>query len=52
MNLHKTLYPGNVIDRLYVKRKEERRGIDSIESEVDTGIQEVEECAKTVKTAM
>ena len=34
--IHKALHPRDDIDRLYVSRKERRRGLASIEDNVDT----------------
>ena len=43
MTLHKTLYPRDDVDRLYVPRKEGGRGLASIEDSVDTSIQRLED---------
>ena len=43
MTMHKVLNPRNVIDRLYVSRKEGGRGLASFEVVVDTTIQWLEE---------
>ena len=34
--MHKALHPRDDVDRLYVSRKEEGRGLTSIEDSVDT----------------
>ena len=39
MTMHKALYPRDDVDRRYVSRKEEGRGLASIEDSVDTSIQ-------------
>ena len=39
MTMHKTLYPRNDIDRLYVSRKENGKGFASIQDSVDASIQ-------------
>ena len=39
MTMHKALHHGDDVDRLYVSRKEEGRGLASIEDSVDTSIQ-------------
>ena len=36
--MHKALHPRDDVDRLYVSRKEGRRGLASIEDSVDTSI--------------
>ena len=38
MTMHKALYPRDANDRLYVLRKEGRRGLTSIEDSVDASI--------------
>ena len=43
MTMHMALYPRDDVDRLYVPRKEERRGLSSIEDSVDTSIQRLED---------
>ena len=43
MTMHKALYPRDDIDRLYVSRKERRRGLASIEDSVDASIQRLED---------
>ena len=35
MTMHKTIHPRDDVDRLYVSRKEGRRGLVSIEDSVD-----------------
>ena len=42
MTMHKTLHPRDDVDRLYVSRKEEGRGLASIEDSVDASIQRLE----------
>ena len=37
--MHKALHPGDDVDRLYVLRKQGRRGLDSIEDSIDTPVQ-------------
>ena len=39
MAMHKALHPRNDVDRLYVSRKEEERGLGSTEDSVDASIQ-------------
>ena len=46
MMMHKTLHPKDDIDRLYVSRKERRRGLVSIEGSVDTSIRRIEDNIK------
>ena len=41
--MHKALHPRDNIDRLYVLRKEERKGLASMEDSVDTSIQQLED---------
>ena len=43
MTMHKALHPINNVDRLYVSRKEGRRGLASIEDSVDASIQRLED---------
>ena len=43
MTIHKALHPKDNVDRLYVSRKEGRRGFDSIEDSVDAFIQRLED---------
>ena len=43
MTLHKALHPRDDVDRLYVSRKEGRRGLASIKGSVDTSIQRLED---------
>ena len=43
MTIHKALHPRDDIDRLYVSRKEGRRGLTSIENSVNTSIQQLED---------
>ena len=42
MTMHKALYPRDDVDRLYVSRKEGRRGLASIKDTVDASIQRLE----------
>ena len=41
--MHKALHPRDDVDRLYVSRKEEGRGLASIEDSVETPIQRVKD---------
>ena len=43
MTMHKALHPRDVVDRLYVSRKEGRRGLASIEDSIDASIQRLED---------
>ena len=43
MTMHKALHPRDDIDRLYVSRKEGRRGLASIEDNVDASIRRLED---------
>ena len=43
MRMHKALHLRDDIDRLYVSRKEGRRGFTNIKDSVDTSIQELED---------
>ena len=43
MIMHKALHPRDDVDRLYVLRKEEGRGLANIEDSVDTSIQRLED---------
>ena len=43
MTMHKALHPRDDVDRLYVSRKEEGRGLASIEDSVDASIQRLED---------
>ena len=43
MTMHKALHPRDDVDRLYVSRKEGRRGLASIEDTVDASIQRLED---------
>ena len=38
MTMHKALHPRDDVDRLYVSRKEGRRGLASIEDSIDASI--------------
>ena len=42
MIMHKALHPRDDVDRLYVSRKEEGRGLATIEDSVDASIQRLE----------
>ena len=42
MTMHKALHPIHDVDRLYVSRREEGRGLANIEESVDTSIQRLE----------
>ena len=46
MTMHKALHPRDDVDRLYVSRKQGRRGFASIEHNVDTSIQRLEDYIK------
>ena len=46
MTMHKTLHPRDDVDRLYVPRKEGRRGLASIQDSVDASIQRLEAIIK------
>ena len=43
MTIHKALHPRDDIDRIYVSRKKGGRGLTSIEDNVDTSIQRLED---------
>ena len=43
MTMHKALHPRDDVDRLYVSRKDEGRGLASIEDRVDASIQRLED---------
>ena len=43
MTMHKVLHPRDDVDRLYVSRKEGRRGLASMEDSVDASIQRLED---------
>ena len=43
MTMHKALHPRDNVDRLYVSRKEEGRGLASIEDSIDASIQWLED---------
>ena len=43
MTMHKALHPRDDVDRLYVSRKEGRRGLASIKDNVDASIQRLED---------
>ena len=43
MTMHKTLYPRDDVDKLYVSRKKGGRGLASIEDSVDASIQRLED---------
>ena len=43
MSMHKALHPSDDVDRLYVSRKEGRRGFTSIEDSVDAQIERPED---------
>ena len=49
MAMHKVLHPRDGIDRLYVSRKEEERGLANIEDSVDTSISRFEDYIKKKK---
>ena len=43
MTMHKALHPRDVVDKLYVSRKEGGRGLAIIEDSVDPSIQRLED---------
>ena len=43
MTMHKALHPSDDVDRLYASRREEGRGLISIEDSMDTSIPRLEE---------
>ena len=43
MTMHKTIHPRDDVDRLYVSRKEEGRGLAKIEDSIDGSIQRLED---------
>ena len=43
MTMHKALHPRNIVDRLYVSRKEEGKGLASNEDRVDVSLQKLED---------
>ena len=43
MSMHKSLHPRYDVDRLYVLRREGKRGLASIEDSVDASIQQLED---------
>ena len=43
MTMHKALNPRDDVDRLYVSRKEGRRGLTGIEDSIDTSMQRLED---------
>ena len=43
MTMHKALHPRDDVDRIYLSRKEEGRGLASIEDSVDASIQRLED---------
>ena len=47
----KALHPRNDIDRLYVSRKKEGRGLANIEDSVDTSIRRLEDYIKKQRKA-
>ena len=49
MAMHKALHPRDDIERLYVSRKKEGRGLASIEDYVDASIQGLENYMKRAK---
>ena len=46
MTMHKALHPRDVVDRLYVSRKERGRGLASIQDSVDASIKRLEDNIK------
>ena len=44
--MHKALHSRDDVDRLYVSRKEEGRGLPSVEDSVDTSIRRLEDYIK------
>ena len=49
MIMHKALHPRYDIDSLYVSRKERRRGLTSIQDNVDASIQRLEDYLKSAE---
>ena len=49
MTMHKALHPRDEVDRLYVSRKEGRRGLASIEDSFDALIQRPEDYLENTK---
>ena len=43
MTMHKALYPGDDVDRIYVSRKERRKELTSLEDSVDASIQRLKD---------
>ena len=49
MTMHKALYPRDVVDRIYVSRKEGKRKLASVEDCIDKSIQGLEVYIKKSK---
>ena len=49
MTMHKALHPGDDVDRPYGSRKQEERGLISIENSVNASIQKVENYIKKIQ---
>ncbi len=52
MTMHKALNHRDDVDKLYVPRKEGRRGLASIEDSVDTSIQRLEDYIEKHETGL
>ena len=52
MTMHKALHPKDNVDRLYVPRKEGRRGLASIADSVDTSLQRLEDYIEKHKSGL
>ena len=52
MTMHKALHPRDDVGRLYVSRKEGRRGLASIEDNVDTSIQRLEDYVEKLERGL
>ena len=46
MTMHKVLHPRDDVDRLYVSKKEGKRGLATIEDNVDASIQRLDDYVK------
>ena len=46
MTMHKALHPRDDFDRLYISRKEQGRGLISIENRIDASIQRLKDYIK------
>ena len=52
MTMHKALHPRDDVVRLYVPRKEGRRGLTSIEDSVDASIKRLEDYNEKLKRGL